>query len=508
MNAAQYSRLGYLILKKESSAGTPLYPDTPIEILSESIKPNWDITSVGVISGSRSENVRPAKNRVGPFNGAIEILVEPKMIGHFLCGFFGEDVHTTITAGVSEQSDFQPLATVPAYTMDIKIAGEAYVTRYFGVRIAKMNFSLDGNKLKCVIDVTAQRVFTNARVTTAASSGTALAVDQTSGLTTSDTLQVLSGTTPSTVNATLTISSITSELALVVSTIGASLAVNDIVVIKARTIDDEDYSLGDEFIWAGGADVFAAAGANAMQQLATKTNCETFELALENMTEPRWAATGNDIVDRMPATILLKGVKVTGKFSQFHADPGMMDILRNMSQLALRFRFLGAALAANSAVAASGTIVSAGAGTVVVTVDTAGEDGNDYAIVIVTGTGALSASKSGKLITVTLSSTPSNNTVTLVAAAIDALSGVASASTASDQVTAALNADKIEFSGGRDASEREMLRFDIPNARVEPFHPNLSNDAVVEEVVSFTAYRDVYDGREVKVRLRNVVTVY
>lgn len=508
MNAGTYGKLGYAILKKESSAATAVYPDTPIEILSESIKVNWDFSSVSPIAGHRSQNRRPVKNRVGPFNGTIEMYVEPKTIGHVLCGLFGEDVHAVLAAGISEQSDFQPLTTLPSYTLDLKMAGKDYLTRYFGVRIAKVTFSLDDNKLKVAIDVTCQRAFTNARIITAASSGTALALDQSSGLTTSDTIQVLSAAAPDTVLATLTVSAIGSEQGITVSTIGASLAVDDIVVIKARTIDDEDYSLSNELIWSGGADVFVANGRDAMQGLGAKTNCESFELTVENMTEPRWAATGNDVVDRMPSAILLKGVEVTGKFSQFHVNPEFMDMLRQQEQVGLRFRFLGAQLQANSAVAATGVLESTGAGQVTVAVDSAGEDGNDYAIRVVQGTGTLSAAKSGKLITVTLDVDAADNAVALVASAIDALSGVSASSSSTGNVSTVDNPDKVEFSGGRDALEREMLRFDLPNVRLQPFGPNLGEDAVLQEDIEFTAYRDGDDGREIKTRLRNAVTAY
>lgn len=508
MNAASYSKLGYLILKKESSPATPVYPDTPIEILSENILPNWDTTPVSPIAGNRSMNLRNAKNRVGPFVGTVEMLVEPKTIGHILCGLLGEDTHSVLAAGISEQSDFQPLNILQSYTMDLKMAGEDYITRYFGVRISKVVFSLQDNILKAAFDITAQRVFTNARLTVAHASGTVLDLDQTSGLTTSDSLQILSKSNLDTVLATLTVSSLVSELQANVSTIGASLAVDDVAVIKARTLDDEDYNLSQELIWSGGADVFFGKGANALQALGAKTNCESFELTIENGVEPRWAATGVNVVDRMPSAILAKGVTVSGKFSQFHVNPQFLDFLRQNEQLGLRFRFRGQQLQANSAAAATGVLESSGAGQVTVTADTAGEDGNDYAIKVVQGTGTLSAAISGKMITVTLDADAADNAVALVASAIDALSGVSASSSSTGNVTVADNPDKVQFSGGRDANEREMLRFDLPNVRMQPFQPNLGQDDIIQEDIEFTAYRDTNDGRELLTRLRNSITAY
>ena len=510
-DALSYSKLGYLMLKKETTAGTAVYPNQPIEILSENIELNWDYSSVSQIAGQRALNQRPVDNKVGPFEGTLELYVEAHNIGHFLNGVFGEDTVTTVAASVSIAHDWEPLTTLPTYTMDIKVAGKGYVTRYFGVVMKKVTFSIDDNKLKASVDISAQRVFDCARVTTAAASGTALVVDQTSGLVAgSDSILVLSQTAPGTTLATLTVTTVTNETTLVVSTIGASLAVNDIVVIAAQTPDVETYDMANEMTWSGGADVYIAAGANALQNLAAKTNCEEFELTIENTIEPRWAATGTDVVDRMPASMLVKGVAVTGKFSQFHINPQFMDYLRNTSQLGLRFRFYGDALAsATTAVASAGTIESDGAGTVSVTADTAGEDGNDYAIIVVQGTGALSASISGKLVTVTLSSTPASNAVALVATAVAALTGVGATSASTGNVTIVDNPDKIFFAAtGRDASEKEMLRFDMPNARISPFHPSLGEDDTIMEEIEFTAFWDSNDEREILVRLRNDISGY
>jgi Phage tail tube protein len=509
-NATSYGKLGYLMLKKESSAGTALYPDTPIEILSENIAVNWDITSVSEVSGKRSSNVRPVLNRVGPFTGTIEFYVEPNALGHFLCGLMGEDTHSTLSAGESEQSDFQPLNTLQSYTMDIKMGGEGYVSRYFGVRVQSISFSLEENKLKASVNVMAQRVFQNARVTTAVGSGTALSLDQTSGLTTSDSILVLDADDLDTTLATLTVTTVTDENTLVVSTIGASLAVDDVVVIAAQTLDTEDYDQADELIWSGGANVYIANGAHGVQNLSAKSNCESFELSIENDLEARWAATGIDVVDRMPFTILAKGVAVTGKFSQFHINPAFLDMLRENEQVTLRFQFMGASAidSGSSAASATGVLESSGAGTVTTTVTATGQAGNDYAIVLVQGASTLSASLSGKLITVTLDVDAADNAVALVAAVIDALSNVTATSASTGNVTLADNPDKVHFSGGRDANEVAMLQFDLPNVRLMPFNSNVGSDEIMNEEIPFTAYWDENDEREIHVRLRNTQTAY
>lgn len=506
MNSSSYSGRGYVRIKKESPAGTAVATDTLLEILSESIKINWDREQVGGIAASRSKNLRTVNGRV-PISGQIVMLVEPRTVGHVLCGLFGEDVHSTATAGVSELSVFQPKDTLPAYTVDIARAGLGYVNRFFGVRFVKANLSIDGNRLKLTLDVVAQRVFTNARVTLAASSGTTLKLDQTSGIVSGDSILVLDKDAPGTTLATLTAGAASDENTLAVSAIGASLEVGDIVVIAAATVDDEDYDRSRELTFVGGAAVYFGRCDDAIQRLAARTNCEGFSLDVENDHDVKFAGVGANVVDRMASTVLVNGVSVSGSLGQFHSTPELTDILRSREEVGVRVRFLGQELEANAAAAASASLASDAAGTVTATAEATGEAGNDYAIRVVQGTGALSATLSGKLVTVTLDSTPADNTVALVAAAIDALTGVSATSTGSGNVTATANPDKVGFAGGRDASEREMLEIDLPRVSFAPFTPNLGDGAVMDDV-DFTAQRDPDDGREIRVRLRNNVTSY
>lgn len=504
-SAGTYSKLGYLMLKPETTGGTAVLPDTGIELLAESIVVNWDHTAANTIAGNRSLNNRAVANRVGPATGSIEIWAEVNRAGHFLHGLFGDPSTTTLNSGASYQHDFEPQTSLPSFTVDIETGDDGYAQRHFGLTIESLEVTIDENKARINATVQAQRSFQNARVLDDVSSGTTLTVDQTTGLTTNDSILVLDKDDPSTTVAEYTIASIDSETQLTVSTIGDTLETDDIVVIKAQ---DPSYDLSDELTFSGGAQAFLGTGANATQNLSTFTNIEDITLTFTNELEQRWAAVGADVIDRFPTTTLVKGFSVEGSFTQFHRNPEFLDMLRSTEQVMIRFEFLGPELDSNSAASASASLQTDGSDTVDVTVDTAGEDGNDYAIVISDGTGSLSASISGKLITVELDSTPSNNTTSAVAAAIDALSGVSSSSTGSDLVTTSDNNAKTYFAGGRDANERAKLRFDFPDIRLTPFNANISTDDLVNEEVSFTAFRDANDNREVTVRLRNNIESY
>ena len=507
-DSTDFSKLAYGALRKESTANTPLYPNVWFELLSEDMAVNWDHTPVNTIAGNRSKNLRPVKNKVGPFKGSFETWVEPKSFGYFLNACLGEGTVTTLTSLVAYQHVHTPQTSIPALTIDVPVAGEDYVRRFFGARVESLDFSIEDNKLKVKVGIMAQSVFANARVNTAASSGTALVIDQTKGLTTSDSIQILDKDAPGTVKATLTITTVTDENTLVVSTIGASLVVGDIVVIKRNATPT--YALSSELIFAGGADAYVYSGANSMQNLAAKSNIEDFSLTIKNNLDARWAASGKDVKDRFPSAILLKDIEVTGSMKQFHINPQNIDWLRQMAQVGLRVQFLGALLEANVAALATATIESDGAGTVTVTTDATGEAGNDYAVIVTLGTsaGAATATLSGKNIALVLSTTAGSNAVATIATLIAALPGVTATSASTGNVTTTDNPNKIDFNNGRDASEVEKLQFDLPDLRFDNFDPNNSTDDIVDEEIKFTAFRDTNDKREIRVKLRNAISDY
>jgi len=60
-DATKYSKLGYIALIKETTAGTAITPTTYCELLSEDMLVNWDFTAANTIAGNRSMNLRPKK---------------------------------------------------------------------------------------------------------------------------------------------------------------------------------------------------------------------------------------------------------------------------------------------------------------------------------------------------------------------------------------------------------------------------------------------------------------
>lgn len=280
-NFSPYSNYGYVSIIPETTAGIPLAPTNFLRLISESLETSFGTTNVMEIAGSRERNIRSVPNQI-EVGGDIEFYVESKMIGHFLRGIFGAPTTQTLTASTAFRHVFTVTDTPRTYTIDIKPADAPWEHRYFGCQITALAIEPDDNKIKCTATIAPRKAFISARVTTAVSSGTALAVDQTAGLTTSDTILVLNKADGYTTKATLTISSVVSDTALTVSTIGVSLVVGDIIVIKkASTVS---YNQDNVFTFLGGTDIRSGADIDN----TSSVNQESFSLEYQNEVESKW----------------------------------------------------------------------------------------------------------------------------------------------------------------------------------------------------------------------------
>lgn len=211
--------------------------------------------------------------------------------------------------------------------------------------ITAIKFEQDDNKIKCTATLAPRKAFINARVTTAASSGTALLVDTTAGLTTADTILVIDKDNGYTTLATLTIAAIVSDTALTVSTIGVTIDVNDLIVIKKATAT---YDQDKVFTWLGGSQVYTGADIDN----TTAVNKESFDLEYTNEVEARYFS-GLEESARYPGDVITKGYVGKGTVSKFYDSESNIDKLRKNEKFGYRVLMQGeTALSANAAVAA------------------------------------------------------------------------------------------------------------------------------------------------------------
>ncbi len=491
-NFSPYANYSYLSIIKETTAWTAITPTNWLRLVSEWIETNFWVSNVMEISWSRERNIRSVANNI-EIGWDIEFYVESKMIWHFLRGLFGVPTTQILTASTSFRHTFEVTDTPKTYTIDIKPADAPWTHRYFWVQITSLKFEWDDNKIKCTATLAPRKAFINARVTTAASSGTSLLVDQTAWLTTSDTILVLDKTDWYTTKATLTISAVVSDTALTVSTIWASLVADDIVVIKKATT--VTYDQDKIFTWLWGSQVYSWADIDN----TSAVNKEAFSLEYKNEVEARYFAWLEESA-RFPWDVITKWYTWNWKIDKFYDSESNLDKLRKNEKFGLRVVMQWeAAIEANVAVKAS-SIWGASNG-FKVEAATAWKAWNDINVTLtINTTDDLAATQTGNNILVKLAnSTASKNTWTLIAAVIDALSLVVWTAdwTGATEFTAAVDNQNLWFYAGstnvvgRDASEKPYLQFDNAAAKIDVYFPGWSEDDILMEEIPLTFYKDV-----------------
>jgi len=506
MSANPFSRLGYLAIGEETTAGTPVKPSVYAELISEDVVAQYGRQPVTGISGKRDAKLRSVHDKI-TVEGSITFCVEPNTVGHFLQMVLGAPTTSTIASGKVYQHVFEPATTLKSYTMDIKKAGETHVRRVFGAYVDQVEINQQDNKIMCTVAIKALGIFDHARLTSDEPIGsTGYDVDQTKGLTTSDILEVRSKTAQTANIMTHSVVSASLETSVLVDSKGVAATAGDLLFIQSST---PTYKLSDNLIWIGGSTYGVRAeddNYNAIDNI-TEVDAEDWGVTIANTLEERHTARGVNLADRFPAAIWAKDFTAEGNFSHYYSTPEFIDDMRQKGKVATRIRHYGRTIDTNSAVSATLTIGTE-PGAVVVTADTAGESGNDFNVTITTNSSdTLQAEKTGNNILVKLANaTAGNNRADDVAGVIDALSGL-SATGVSGTVSVAI-LGKTNLTGGRDANEKDQLRVDFPNTLYRPFADNLSEEDLINEEIEYDAYFDETESVTARVVLRNGITSY
>jgi len=332
-----YSKQGYLALKKETTAGTAVYPNVFLELISESVTSPKPLVSSSPVYGSTVKNLRPIRGAFEAPTGEIKVQVEPDTIGYILAGVMGPPS----TASVSDTTAYvhtftQPYTTAahPTFTVDIAMGSDDFVRRYVGCKFHNLKLEIEDNVWTATFTLTAMYAFENTRVKTTASSGTALVLYQTSGLVAgSDTIIVSPQGGAS--REELTVTTISNETTLVVSTIGQThTADTDEVTIKKQS---PSFTQLRKLTWIGDSTykVGAAIGSVALR------DAETFSCSINREIEVRQAANGINEIDRYPTAILDKGVEASATVGYYWTDEQQMDQHTFGTQQAIEVEAIG-----------------------------------------------------------------------------------------------------------------------------------------------------------------------
>jgi hypothetical protein len=346
-----YSKRGAAALKKQSSADTPVRPDTFFELLSKSgLDVDAQIVSSSPLKNSRSKNQRANKGKINAPSGTIKFTAEPKTIGHFLNGIYGEDSVSSGTAGSTTYythvwTETLSAAAIPIYTLDFyqyDIGTRGLTERYYGCRFGQLMIDENNGVLEGSVSIMAQGAFIVEEIGTATTAtGTTVILSKTAGLTTSDTLILGWGTAN---EEEVTISNINADgVTLTVSATANNHAQGDRCVIKPQTAS---FTLGKQFTFYGGT----TTGSNALQgggskmlygaTLGAATNVlyiESFGFDFGQELEARHAAGGYTHTDSYPRVILQKGYEATVKFSQYFQSPEFQNVVRRREPIAAIF---------------------------------------------------------------------------------------------------------------------------------------------------------------------------
>ena len=517
---APYSNYWYLSIIKEAIEWVPVVPTNFLRILAESIETNFGVSDVQEIAWSRERNIRSVQNQID-ISWDVEFYVESKMIWHFLRWVYWAPITQILTAWTAFRHTFKVTDTPETYTIDMKPADAPWVHRYFWVQITALAFEWDDNKIKCTASIMPRKAFINARVKESVNSWTTLTIDQTAWLTTDDTILVLDKADWFTTLKELTIVSIDSDTQLTTDTIDVQLDEKDLVVIKKSTAT---YDQDRVYTWLGGSEVYT--WENIDNVLIEKK--EAFTLNYLNEVEARFFGWCEESA-RFAWDVLVKWYSWSGTVDKFFDDESNLDKLRKNEKFGFRLLTKWETEIETNSLIKSSSTWGATANWFKVEATTGWKAGNDISITtIINDSDALEATKDGNTYTIKLASTTAaNNTWTLIAAALDALTWIDATAewTWAEEFTTAEDSQNLWFRIDstwaeawtnvvwRDVNETTYLQFDNAWAKMDTFTPSSSEDDILMEEIPMKFYKDVESGDNSKkwstrISLVNTVSSY
>lgn len=337
----------YLAGKKEATENTPVIPDTYIEAYEVEENVGYIQNYMTVAAATREKHRRATIGKNEAPTLTIKGPVQAKTIPHLLQMAYGP----VSTSGPSDTSAYTHTFNVGApvsYSLDVATKSRSEVHRYIGNKASKLAFSFSNDVLEYELTTMAQSAFIATRVTTTASSGTALVVASTRGLVTGDTIVVSKGDSTNEAEYSITVNSETS-ITLGSSITGKTHSSGDRVVLKTGT---PSWSVGSTFTMPGASTFSIGTSIGAVSAY----DAEEFSFEFARDLEARYALTGTAESDRFPVAILPKSVAASSTFKWFYQDPKWIDYIRGRTPLAATMSCQGASLAGAASVYDSITI--------------------------------------------------------------------------------------------------------------------------------------------------------
>lgn len=246
----------------------------------------------------------------------------------------------TVSNSVYGHQFVAPQTSLPTYTVEFGYLNEA--VRFTGVRFHELMLNQKNNIITGEIMMTARAEFKHGRVTATTTTGggsKTITLDQTTGLVVGDSIKVFRPSTGAFLDfasagvATNTITGITSETALTVTSVTTQILTGDLIILAPQTTS---YSVVNEFTWVGKSTLRDSETSITAALTATPESIEDFEINVINDLESRHAANGANIINRFPANNYLKGLKGNGKLKKVYVDMIWLDRVRVNRPFALQ----------------------------------------------------------------------------------------------------------------------------------------------------------------------------
>lgn len=272
--AERNAAVGYAAIKKETTAGTPVTPDTYTPYYKQSLMTDLHLMADAPVYGNRFKNYQHLQG-TRSHGGQLTVMAEPDTAARWCDMLLNKSATSgsnpyTHTFGLSNTTDPN------SYTVDISLGSQ--VVRFWGVQASNLNIAWEDQKMQFELDVAALGSFYGREVASVATLAVTLKTDYdpepTKGLVAGDLIQfqLANGTTLNT-----TVTSVDSATVVTVGS-ATSVAAGDMVVLRPAT---PSLSLKRPYIWGLTRFFFAADAAAALTASATASN----QTRLESGTE-------------------------------------------------------------------------------------------------------------------------------------------------------------------------------------------------------------------------------
>lgn len=330
----QLSNLGYLALKKESTAGTAVIPNDFIPLYSESLNTNLNMVDQTPIFGEKFENFNVIPG-MRSHRGEVVVLAEPNTSAR-LFDMLLTKVSTSGSDPYTHTFELSKTTNPNSYTIDVS-TGDT-VVRYIGAQASQISPDVQNNEIRWKVSISALKSFGSrqlASTPTGASSPYTVVFDTTydsaptDGLVADDVVRVrlADGSTIDT-----TVLSVADGTTITVDDDVTSAAAGDTLTLRPQ---DVSLNLLGTLLWARTQFRFGATATAALS--ATQTRVEagsTYDIMHGFEDEDGSMRSGSFDPAALPRTTGKANVNI----KKFFDGDGDLDDAQNLTKSALTVR--------------------------------------------------------------------------------------------------------------------------------------------------------------------------